>query len=520
MKEKLRDHLIHLRPWQVILYGMLASVLITDLVTVLVNIWLWNTIRFDLIALGTFNAVLVSAILMLFLLRADRKMGLIKPREDQRNQEIASQRHADEMTLLYMLGGAIASGRNLYDSLAALQTEISKILKVDAFYVGIYDWRTDIISYPISFDDGVRLHDENRRLTITPGLSGAVIFGGKTIYLPDMTIKEVEEKYAPVKNPLDSVQLTFLGIPLVSNGKTFGVLSVQSKKRNAYSHEQIQLLENFAIQAAVAIEKANLLEQLQEELARRNRIEADLLERETILEAITFSAEQFLKTPDWRENIHLVLERLGKVFNASHAYLFERHKGPDGVLVNSLRYEWTAPGQKSDLDNPEYQNAPLQDAIFKRYYQILDSGGPFVGSTSFFTEDEMELMKPSGIKALLELRIVVDGKQWGTLGFDEKLHEREWTPVEVDVIRIASNVLGAAIKRQLDEAALKKELDQRKLLIDELESKNAELERFTYTVSHDLKSPIITIRGFLGFIENDIKTSTASPKPPTECSGC
>jgi len=40
-------------------------------------------------------------------------------------------------------------------------------------------------------------------------------------------------------------------------------------------------------------------------------------------------------------------------------------------------------------------------------------------------------------------------------------------------------------------------------LINELEAKNAELERFTYTVSHDLKSPLITIKAFLGFIEKD-----------------
>jgi len=48
------------------------------------------------------------------------------------------------------------------------------------------------------------------------------------------------------------------------------------------------------------------------------------------------------------------------------------------------------------------------------------------------------------------------------------------------------------------------DITERKIRENELQRKNAELERFTYTVSHDLKSPIITIKGFTGALEKDL----------------
>ncbi len=253
-----------------------------------------------------------------------------------------------------------------------------------------------------------------------------------------------------------------------------------------------------------AIQRQNAYVQLEDELTQRRQAERSLREREAMLDAMADAANRFLKSSDWKSEIDAVLERLGRSLNASHAYLFEKHLDPQGRLLNSLRYEWTAPGQTPDMGNPNFQNAPVHESGYERYYAILDSGEPFVGNSSFFTDAEKNKMKnESGIKALLEMRIVVNDLQWGTIGFDEMEREREWTPLEVEVIRVSANVLGAAIKRQMDEAALQSELAQRRKLIDELESKNAELERFTYTVSHDLKSPLFTIRGFLGYLKQD-----------------
>ncbi len=62
----------------------------------------------------------------------------------------------------------------------------------------------------------------------------------------------------------------------------------------------------------------------------------------------------------------------------------------------------------------------------------------------------------------------------------------------------AHNLELSALNNRLREV-----LAEREDLIDDLETKNVELERFTYTVSHDLKSPLVTIRGFLGYLVRD-----------------
>lgn len=48
------------------------------------------------------------------------------------------------------------------------------------------------------------------------------------------------------------------------------------------------------------------------------------------------------------------------------------------------------------------------------------------------------------------------------------------------------------------------DITELRLKESELHRKNAEMERFTYTVSHDLRSPLVTIKTFLGFLEQDL----------------
>ncbi len=66
----------------------------------------------------------------------------------------------------------------------------------------------------------------------------------------------------------------------------------------------------------------------------------------------------------------------------------------------------------------------------------------------------------------------------------------------------------ANFQRNLEKARitdLQKINDDLQSVSNQLEQQVAEMERFTYTVSHDLKSPLVTIKGFLGLLKKDLE---------------
>jgi PAS domain S-box-containing protein len=89
----------------------------------------------------------------------------------------------------------------------------------------------------------------------------------------------------------------------------------------------------------------------------------------------------------------------------------------------------------------------------------------------------------------------------------EAVHRRkDGTDFPVDVstslIRLSGREFVLGVDR--DATRRKKDQQEREALIRELAGKNGELERLVYTVSHDLRSPLFTIQGFLAVMQKDV----------------
>jgi PAS domain S-box-containing protein len=179
-----------------------------------------------------------------------------------------------------------------------------------------------------------------------------------------------------------------------------------------------------------------------------------------------------------------------------------KRKQVEEALLESERRHRALVESQIDLTSrylPDTTLTFVNDAYCKFYGKTREE---LIGqSYLFMIAPELREQLASETKKLAEENGTVTG-EYINYRYDGKQRWIQWA------VKCIADESGHVIELQAvgrDITPLKQAEAEREQLITELESKNEELERFTYTVSHDLKAPLITIRGFLGYIEQDIR---------------
>jgi GAF domain-containing protein len=228
------------------------------------------------------------------------------------------------------------------------------------------------------------------------------------------------------------------------------------------------------------------------DISRQKHAEEALRRRDSVLEAIGFAAEQFLKSTAWEQNIQEVLQRLGDATKVSRVHLFENHIDADGRLRTSLRHEWTAWGIRPRIVNPDTQNFAMIESGFARWVEVMGRGKVLYGPLRQFPPSEQAVLSPQEIQSLVAVPIFLEKQWWGFIGFDDCWSERQWTAVEVDALRAAANAIGAVLQRKRAEEEVRHWADITKTLLD-----LSEIIGSTMDVGQVLERVILAARSLL-----------------------
>ncbi|MEW5939292.1 MAG: ATP-binding protein [Chloroflexota bacterium] len=157
-----------------------------------------------------------------------------------------------------------------------------------------------------------------------------------------------------------------------------------------------------------------------------------------------------------------------------------------------------------------FNSSPVMMTIEGADHRFIDANPAFMRGIGYTREEvigrraaELQLLPtPRDVQTVQTLASNPTGQTSLEVQFRRKSGEIGVALMSAD--RFEVNGAAYELTSALDITDRKRIEAEREELIAELQAKNAELERFTYTVSHDLKAPIITIKGFLGFLERDL----------------
>ena len=180
-----------------------------------------------------------------------------------------------------------------------------------------------------------------RSLDITAGrgtVAARVIAEGRIVQVPDVA---ADPEFALPGMAECAQWRTALGVPLMREGRSIGVISITRDRVEPFTERQIALVKTFADQAVIAMENARLLGELRESLDQKTATS-------DVLKAISRSSVELEAV------LETLVETVARLCRADHATMFRRRDelhhlvAAHGLPEEALEFMRTHPFEDSE----------------------------------------------------------------------------------------------------------------------------------------------------------------------------
>jgi len=341
--------------------------------------------------------------------------------ERQRNAELA---------IINSVQEGLASELDLQSIIDLIGEKVGEIFKADTTAVGMIDPERYWLSNAYYVDRGVRSSVPDGPVQ-RPRLVAIAIDTCKPLLLGT---KEEMIKLGAVQTPSPGGKVdkneSFLGVPILSNGKLIGLISVQSYKQYAYDQDDMRLLETLANSMSVALQNAQSFKAEQERVAE--------------LQIINSIQQGLAAELDFQAIVDLVGDKLREVFNTPNLGI---HWYDEKANLIHFLYVYEHDNRLNLAPRPPLSGGTFEASIKTRKILILNNPADFEKNNAYIYPGTDQP------KSSIAVPIISSDRFLGIINIENFERENAFGESELRLLTTIAASLGSALEnaRLFDE---------------------------------------------------------------------
>jgi diguanylate cyclase (GGDEF)-like protein len=191
----------------------------------------------------------------------------------------------------------------------------------------------------------------------------------------------------------------------------------------------------------------SLAADLERRIAERQAAERELHRSNGILQAVTLSATEILRSLDFDHSIPKVLELIGRSMGVRSAHLYANNDTANFALF--IRHMWNTPGTAPIIDRRNLWQSAGAEGPVSVPANLAQGKVQFI-STNEADEPVQGLLDSCGVQSFLLVPVFAGGNWWGAVGVGDGEANRIWSAIEIGTLHTLAELIGTAITHARD----------------------------------------------------------------------